>query len=87
MVIWIDGNAANGVGRLIVEDWLPGGAGIIGFPDKASLTQNFFINDNLVSSLTSLSLPITENLLVGDLSAVGMYGTLYILMKYPSRTH
>ncbi len=45
--------------------------------DQASLTQDFFINDSLVSSLTSSSLPTIENLLVGDLSAVGMFGTLY----------
>ncbi|MFQ5652300.1 MAG: FlgD immunoglobulin-like domain containing protein [bacterium] len=45
--------------------------------DKASLKQDFFINDNLVSSLTSSSLPTIENLLVGDLSALSMFGTLY----------
>lgn len=45
--------------------------------DKASLKQNFFINDSLVSSLTSSSFPTVEHLLVGDLSAASMFGTVY----------
>lgn len=45
--------------------------------DKASLTQDFYINDNPVSSLTSSSFPTIEHLLVGDLSVTSMYGTVY----------
>lgn len=45
--------------------------------DKATLKQDFFINDVLVNSLTSSSLPTIENLLVGDLSGVSMFGTVY----------
>ncbi len=45
--------------------------------EKATLQQDFFINDNLVSSLTSSSLLTIEHLLVGDLSPASMFGTLY----------
>ncbi len=47
------------------------------FVRKSSLTQDFFINDSLVSSLTSSSFPTIEHLLVGDLSGSGMFGTVY----------
>ncbi|MCG8606621.1 T9SS type A sorting domain-containing protein [bacterium] len=45
--------------------------------DKTNLTQDFFINGTLHSSLTPSSFPTIEHILVGDLSAFGMYGTLY----------
>jgi hypothetical protein len=45
--------------------------------DAATMTQHFYVNDSLYSSLTSSELPAVENLLVGDLSGVSHYGTVY----------
>jgi hypothetical protein len=45
--------------------------------DSTTLTQKFYINDILYSSLTSSTLPAFEHLLIGDLSGSGNYGTLF----------
>lgn len=45
--------------------------------DSTSLQQDFYLNDQLMSSLTSGAFPPIEHLLVGDLSLSGMYGTVY----------
>ena len=45
--------------------------------NTSTLTQEFYVNDILLSTLTSNSFPTIEHLLVGDLSISGMYGTAY----------
>ncbi|KAA3619272.1 MAG: T9SS C-terminal target domain-containing protein [Calditrichaeota bacterium] len=45
--------------------------------DSSTFQQDFYINGSLVSSLTASAFPAIEHLLVGDLSAANMYGTIY----------
>lgn len=45
--------------------------------NRTTLTQDFSINGVHYGSLTSPSFPTIEHLLIGDLSAAGMFGTLY----------
>ncbi len=45
--------------------------------DSTNFTQEFYVNGQLASTLTSSSFPTIEHLLVGDLSITGMYGELY----------
>ncbi len=44
--------------------------------DERTLTQNFYVNGRLVSTLSPSSFPTIEHLLVGDLSKSDMHGSL-----------
>lgn len=45
--------------------------------NSGTLTQDFYVNDSLYSTLTVPEFPMAEHLLVGDLSGKGNYGTLF----------